>query len=132
VLPTVINQFVPVGIKGLLIAGFIAAVMSTFDSTVNAGAAYWVKDIYQAYINPKANEKKLILHSRTASLVIVVLGLSFSFFISNINQIWGWITMGIGAGIFIPLVLRWYWWRFNGYGFAFGTFAGIIAAILVN
>jgi len=130
VLPTVINQFLPVGIKGLLIAGFIAAAMSTFDSTVNAGAAYWVKDIYQAFFNPQATGKQLMWHSRISSFVIIILGLLFSFTITNINEIWGWITMGIGAGIFIPLVLRWYWWRFNGYGFAFGTLFGIIAAIL--
>ncbi len=132
VLPTVINTYIPVGLKGMLIAGLIAAAMSTFDSTVNAGAAYWVKDIYQAYINPAADEKKLVLHSRVASLALVALGLAFSFTIRNINDIWGWITMGIGAGMFIPLVMRWYWWRFNGYGFAIGTAAGMISAVITR
>jgi len=130
VLPTVVNQLVPVGIKGLLVAGLMAAAMSTFDSTVNAGAAYWVKDIYQAYINPKASKKLLMIHSRWASIIIVLLGLFFTLFIKNINDIWGWITMSIGAGLLVPMMLRWYWWRMNGYGFAWGTVVGMVAAIL--
>ena len=132
VLPTVIKNYIPVGVKGFLIAGLMAAAMSTFDSTVNAGAAYWVKDLYQTYLRPNASEKDLILQSRLASLVIVLLALLFSLTISNINEIWGWITMGIGAGMFIPQVIRWYWWRLYGYGFAIGTAVGMIAAVLTK
>lgn len=132
VLPTVIKYYIPTGVKGFLIAGLMAAAMSTFDSTVNAGAAYWVKDLYQAYLRPDASEKDLMLQSRVASLVIVLLALLFSLTISNINEIWGWITMGIGAGMFIPQVIRWYWWRFNGYGFAVGTTVGMMAAVLTK
>ena len=132
VLPVVIKNYIPVGLKGFLIAGLMAAAMSTFDSTVNAGAAYWVKDLYQAYINPIANEKELIFQSRVSSIVIVSLALLFSLTIQNINEIWGWITMGIGAGMFIPQVIRWYWWRFNGYGYAFGTVLGMTSAILTK
>ncbi|MCG8307935.1 MAG: hypothetical protein MI975_11135 [Cytophagales bacterium] len=132
VLPIVINNFLPVGIKGILIAAFIAAAMSTFDSTVNSGAAFWVKDIYQAYINPGASEKTLIKHSRVSSILVVVLGLLLSFTVSNINEIWGWVSMGVSAGLLIPQVFRWYWHRFNGYGYAIGTFTGILAAILTK
>ena len=130
VLPVVINQLVPIGIKGLLVAGLMAAAMSTFDSTVNAGAAYWVKDIYQTYINPKASERQLLLHGRWSSIIIVLLGLLFTLAIRNINEIWGWITSSLGAGLLIPTLARWYWWRMNGYGFAAGTVAGMVAAVL--
>ena len=132
VLPTVIKHYIPTGVKGLLMAGLMAAAMSTFDSTVNAGAAYWVKDLYQTYLRPNATEKDLMFQGRVASLVIVALALLFSLTIKNINEIWGWITMGIGAGMFIPQVIRWYWWRFNGYGFAIGTAFGMIAAVLTK
>jgi Na+/proline symporter len=130
VLPVVINQLVPIGIKGILIAGLMAAAMSTFDSTVNAGAAYWVKDIYQTYINPEASEKQLMQHSRWSSVIIVILGLGFMLAISNINEIWGWITSSLGAGLLIPTLMRWYWWRMNGMGFALGTVFGMVAAVL--
>ena len=132
VLPTVIKNYIPAGVRGLLIAGLMAAAMSTFDSTVNAGAAYWVKDLYQTYLNPRASEKDLMIQARLASVGIVILALLFSLTISNINEIWGWITMGIGAGMFIPQVIRWYWWRFNGYGFAIGTAVGMTAAVLTK
>jgi solute:Na+ symporter, SSS family len=130
VLPVVVSKMAPMGMKGLLVAGLMAAAMSTFSPTVNAGAAYWVKDIYQAFINPKATEKQLMRHSHWASIVIVILGLLFSMAIKNINEIWGWITMSIGAGMIVPTLVRWYWWRMNGYGFAIGTVAGMIAAVI--
>ncbi len=130
VLPTVIEAYIPMGIKGLLVACFIAAAMSTFDSIINSSAAYWVRDIYQAYINREANNQQLIFQSRIASVAVVLLGLLFSLPVANINQIWGWITLGFGSGLFIPLLLRWYWWRFNGYGFAVGLLAGMAAAII--
>ncbi|MBN2356049.1 sodium:solute symporter [candidate division KSB1 bacterium] len=129
VLPIVINELVPMGIKGLLVAGLMSAAMSTFDSTVNAGAAYWVKDIYQAYLKPKADPRQLIRQSRGASIIIVLIGLLFALFIKNINEIWGWITMSIGAGMLIPMLARWYWWRMNGYGFAWGIVAGMVSAV---
>ena len=130
VLPMVIYHLVPIGIKGLLVAGLMAAAMSTFDSMVNAGASYWVKDIYQAFINPRADERRLLLHSRWASIIMVVTGLLFTFNISNINDIWGWLTMGIGSGLIIPLLIRWYWWRLNGYGFTAGVAGGMIMAFI--
>lgn len=130
VLPIVINKLVPIGVKGLLVAGLMAAAMSTFDSTVNAGAAYWVKDIYQAYINPNATPKQLMLHSRWSSVILVLLGLLFTLTIRNINEIWGWITSSLGAGLLLPLLARWYWWRMNGYGFAAGMVVGMVAAVV--
>jgi len=128
VLPAVVETL-PIGIKGFLIAGLMAAGMSTFDSTVNAGAAYWVKDIYQLYINPQASKKKLMAHSYMASIFIVLAGLGLMFVFKNINDIWGWITMSIGSGLLLPMLLRWYWSRMNGWGFAIGTLSGMISAI---
>ncbi len=130
VIPVVVRDLTHTGVRGLMVAGLMAAAMSTFDSTVNACAAYWVKDIYHAFINPKASQRTLMLHGRLSSVVIVVIGLLFSVAVTNINQIWGWITMSIGAGMLMPTLLRWYWWRMNGYGFAIGTLAGMAAAIV--
>jgi len=130
VLPTVIFNTLPFGLKGLLIAGLMAAAMSTFSSLINSGASYWVKDIYQEFINPDASEKRLVFHSRLASLSIVLLGLFLASGIKSINEIWGWLTMGLGAGMIVPLLIRWYWWRMNGYGFTFGTIFGMGTAII--
>lgn len=131
-LPTVIAHYAPVGMRGLLVACFMAAAMSTFVAVINASAAYWVKDIYQTHLNPRADERKLVWQSRAASVIVVALGLLFSFPVVHINDIWGWITMAFGSGLFVPLLLRWYWWRYNGYGFAWGTAAGMVAAVLTH
>ena len=132
VLPVVLGTMLPAGIRGVVIAGLIAAAMSTFDSTLNAGAAYLVKDIYQSYVNPGADGKQLMSMSRWATVALCVAGILLAAVVPNINQIWGLITMGIGAGMFVPAFLRWYWPRFNGFGFAAGTAGGIIAALITN
>ncbi len=132
VLPVVLGHYLPAGFRGLVIAGLIAAAMSTFDSTLNAGAAYVVRDLYQGYLRPQASERQLVRVSRLATIVLCVLGIGFAAIVPNINQIWGLITMGIGAGMFVPLFLRWLWPRFNGYGFALGTGGGMLAALIVD
>lgn len=128
--PIVLNNLFPVGLKGLALAGVLAAGMSTFDSIVNSAASYWVKDIYQNFINKNATEKMLVFQSRLISVVIVILGLFISFNVSSINEIWSWLTMGLGSGLIIPLIVRWYWWRLNGYGYSAGVFCGMAAAII--
>ncbi|NLP09794.1 sodium:solute symporter [bacterium] len=128
VLPMVVDTL-PTGIKGFLVAGFMAAAMSTFVSTVNAGAAYWVKDIYLVLIKPNASGKKAMMQSYLASAVVVMMGLALMLVIKNINDIWGWITMSISAGMVIPFMIRWYWWRLNGYGYTIGLATGTLAAI---
>ncbi|MBW2526651.1 MAG: sodium:solute symporter, partial [Deltaproteobacteria bacterium] len=132
VLPVVLGQFLPTGVRGMVIAGLIAAAMSTFDSTLNAGASYIVKDIYQSYMKPAASAKDLMRASRWATVGLCVAGVGLAAIVPNINVIWQLVTMGIGAGLFVPLFLRWYWPRFNGYGFAAGTGAGIIGALVFN
>ncbi|MFH1214673.1 MAG: sodium:solute symporter [Candidatus Neomarinimicrobiota bacterium] len=130
VLPIVIHKMIPTGLKGLMVAGMMAAAMSTFSATINAGATYWIKDIYQTYINPSATEKKLVWYSKLASIIIVIIGILFAFTIRNINEIWGWITMSIGSGLLIPFLARWYWWRLNGWGFSGAVVIGMAAAIV--
>ena len=129
VLPTVLLELFPVGLKGLMVAGLIAAAMSTFDSVVNAGAAYWVRDLYQRFLRPDASERSLVAHGRGASVAIVVLGTAFTFLFTSLNDLWGWLTLGLGVGLIVPQFLRWYWWRFNGYGYAGGTAVGMVLAV---
>jgi Na+/proline symporter len=130
VLLVVVGHMIPTGMKGLVVAALMAAAMSTYDSTVNAGAAYWVRDIYQAYLNPRATEKQLVWQGRWVTVVIAGTGLVFGLTIKNINDIWGWITMGIGIGMLIPMVVRWYWWRMNGAGFGMGAGVGMLSAFV--
>lgn len=132
VLPAVIGTILPTGVQGLVIAGLVAAALSTFDSTLNAGASYLVIDIYKPYINPEASMKQLVAASKMATLGIAVVGVLLASVIPNINTIWEFITMALGAGMFVPLFLRWYWPRYNGWGFAGGTAAGIVSSLVIR
>ena len=69
-------------------------------------------------------------HSRLSSVLIVVLGISFTLFLKDINEVWGWLTMSIGAALYMPLFFRWYFFRFNGYSYGLGTLVGCVTALI--
>ncbi|MEZ5426970.1 MAG: sodium:solute symporter family protein [Pyrinomonadaceae bacterium] len=131
VLPYVINNFLPAGLVGVLLAGLISAFMSTFSATVNAGAAYLVNDIYKPYLNPKAGEKTLIRASYIASILVLAVGITVGSMLKSINEITQWIVSGLYGGYAAANVLKWYWWRLNGYGYFWGMLTGIICAVLL-
>jgi len=131
VLPYVINNFIPTGLLGLLLAGLLAAFMSTFDSTVNAGAAYITNDIYKTYINPNASDKQYVRVGYVASILIVVVGIIFGFMAKSIGSVTMWIVAGLYGGYAAPNILKWYWWRLNGYGYFWGMIIGIITAMIL-
>jgi Na+/proline symporter len=129
-LPKVINFHVPVGIKGLLLAGLLAAFMSTFSAFVNAGPAYMVNDIYKKYFKPVATNKHYIIASQIASFLVVGLGVFMGFFADSINSLTLWITSALFGGYVAANFLKWIWWRFNGWGYFWGMLSGLIVASL--
>lgn len=131
ILPQVLSTFIPVGLLGFLMAGLFAAFMSNFAATVNAAPAYIVNDIYKRYINPHASEKKYVKISYITSLLVVIVGISVGFVVESINDVVLWITAALWGGYTAPNVLKWYWWRFNGYGYFWGMMSGILAAVIL-
>ena len=129
-LPKVINFHVPVGVKGLLLAGLLAAFMSTFSAFVNAGPAYIVNDIYKKYFKPNASSKHYLKASHVASFSVVALGVFMGFFADSINSLTLWITSALFGGYVASNFLKWIWWRFNGWGYFWGMFSGLIIASL--
>lgn len=127
VLPKVLKGIsLPIGLKGIILAGFFAAFMSTFDSTVNVAASYLVEDFYKRFLRPSAERREVIYAGYAASVLVVVIGIVIGMGQKTIAGIWGWIMMAYGAVALIPNVLRWYWWRFNGWGYTYGTLGGIV------
>ncbi|MCD7978249.1 MAG: Na+:solute symporter [Tannerellaceae bacterium] len=131
ILPRAIGEFVPVGLAGLLLAGLLAAFMSTFASTVNAAPAYLVNDVYLKYINPAAPAKTQIRASYLISVLVVVISTIIGFFVENINSVLQWIVSALYGGYIAANLLKWHWWRFNGYGYFWGMLVGILAAMIV-
>ena len=130
VMPLVLLKFLPAGLRGIVIAGLLAAFMSTFSSTVNSGASFIVRDLWQPYLRPNAGEKQSVRFSYIATILLVLIGLGIGTQATSIAQIWSWMMMALGAGVVVPNVLRWYWWRMNGWGYAFGTLGGILLSLV--
>jgi len=132
ILPVVIqSSIIPVGLTGLLLAGLLAAFMSTFAATVNAGPAYIVNDIYKRFINPTASNKLQIRMSYATSILVVAVGIVFGFLTESITNVTLWIVGGLYGGYVAANLLKWHWWRFNGFGFFYGMIIGTLGALIV-
>jgi SSS family solute:Na+ symporter len=131
VLPYALARFVPAGLLGFLIAGLLAAYMSNFAATVNAAPPYFVNDIYKRFINPDASPRTYVRLSYLSSFVVVVLGVAIGWYVASVNSVVLWIVSGLWGGYTASNVLKWYWWRFNGYGYFWGMVAGITSSLTV-
>ncbi|MDB5021576.1 MAG: sodium:solute symporter [Pedobacter sp.] len=131
ILPATINNFLPVGVLGLVLTGLLGAFMGTFSGTLNAAQAYIVNDIYLKYINPTASTKKIISMNYIVGILVVIIGIALGFFARNVNDILQWIVGGLYGGYVAANCLKWFWWRFNANGFFWGMAVGIVAALVM-
>lgn len=129
ILPAVLLNMIPAGLKGVIIVAMFAALMSTQTGMVNGASAYFVKDIYQAFLRRSASTRELLIASYSIVLFIVITGFYLGVAATSINDLWGWIIMSLMAGQLAPGVLRLYWWRCNAWGSVGGSVLGAIGAI---
>jgi len=131
VLPAVVAQYLPVGCKGLILAGLIAAFMSTFVSTVNSGVAYIVNDIYRRYVRSDAPARHYVRWGYVWSIVVIAAGIGFGYTTLNVHSVTKWVANALVPAFVVPNVLKWHWWRFNGHGFWAGMAAGTASALVI-
>ncbi len=129
ILPEVLQRYVPVGAKGLIVAGLLAAFMSTFVSTVNSGSAYVVNDIYKRYLDPQVSSKRMVRLGYVVSVLVILAGIGFGYVAPSVHGATKWIVSALVPAFVAPNVIKWHWWRFNGYGFFAGMVAGTAAAV---
>lgn len=129
ILPAVLAHKIPSGIKGLVLIAMLAAMMSTHTGFVNSAGAFFVKDIYQNFLRPKADNRELMIASYLSTFAIVALAFLFGISAANINSLFGWLIMGLISGQLAPMILRLYWWRCNAWGVIVGTLVGNAGAI---
>lgn len=129
ILPSAIGEFVPVGFLGLLLAGLLAAFMSTFAGTLNATQAYVVNDIYLKYINPSSPNTTIKFINYAVGITMVLISIILGFFAKDVNDLLQWIVSGLYGSYVAANLLKWYWWRFNGHGFFWGMVGGLIPAL---
>lgn len=108
------RDFLPVGLKGLLVAAFFAAYMSTIATQLNWGTSYIVNDFYKRFIVKGKQETYYVLSSRIVTIILMFVSLIVTLFINKISGAWAFI-IECGAGVGLVLILRWFWWRINAW-----------------
>ena len=123
----VMVDFLPPSLRGLMIAAFAAAYMSTIATQLNWGASYVVNDFYKRFINTEATERQYVVVSQWATVLLTIGSAIVSYFMDSISGAWQ-LLISIGAGTGLVLLLRWYWWRIN----AWSEIAAMLAALAVS
>ena len=123
----VMIDYLPSSLRGLMVAAFAAAFMSTIATQLNWGASYLVNDCYRRFVRRDASESHYVLASRLATALLTVISAAVAFRIESIGGAWR-VLIITGAGTGAVLLLRWYWWRIN----AWSEVAAMITAFVVS
>jgi len=123
----VLRDFLPPALRGLMVAAFLAAFMSTVGTQLNWGTSYFINDFYRRFVVRKGSEKHYVMLSKLFIVLLVILSGYTAAHISSIQSAWQ-LLLGMGAGTGGVLMLRWYWWRVN----AWSEISAMIAAFVVS
>jgi SSS family solute:Na+ symporter len=112
--PLMIVEMMPAGLRGLMVATFLAAFMSTMDTHLCWGASYLVNDVYRRFVRRNATERHYVLASRLAVVVLVLVAAVAGWEMESIRRAWIYV-IELTAGVALVWLLRWYWWRVNAW-----------------
>ena len=104
----------PVALRGLMMAGFLAAYMSTIGTQLNLGASYLTNDLYRRFVNRTASDAHYVVISRWMTVVAMVLAAILTLFMTSVGEAWKYM-LTLTAGVGLVMILRWYWWRINAW-----------------
>ncbi len=119
--------YLPASMRGLMLAGFVAAFMSTVSTNLNWGASYLVNDVYRRFLRPEATEADLVRMSRQITIALALTAAGVTFFVESVAGAWK-LLLATGAGTGGVLLLRWFWWRVN----AWSEVAAMAAAAVIS
>jgi SSS family solute:Na+ symporter len=127
----VMVDVLPSPIKGLLLATFAAAYMSTIGTHLNWGASYLVNDVYLRFIKPDASRRAQVIASRIATVTLMLLSLVVMANLKSVEQGWK-LLIALGAGTGLVFILRWYWWRVNAWSEISAMAASFVTSIVLH
>jgi len=119
------KDFLPSGLKGLLVATFFAAYMSTIATHLNWGSSYLVHDLFRRFSSRQRDERYYVRMSRIITMVLMLTSLMLTLVIDSISGAWQFI-IECGAGLGLVLLLRWYWWRVNAWSEIVATITPVV------
>jgi Na+/proline symporter len=123
----VMIAYLPSSLRGLMIAAFAAAYMSTIATQLNWGASYLVNDFYRRFVKPHASDRHYVTVSQLCTVLLTIISAVVTFYMASISGAWKLLIV-TGAGTGSALLLRWYWWRLN----AWSEVSAMISAFVVS
>jgi SSS family solute:Na+ symporter len=127
----VMIDHLPASLRGLMVAAFAAAFMSTIGTQLNWGASYLVNDFYRRFLRPNELERRYVKVSQAATVLLTVVSAVVTFYMDSITGAWQ-LLIGIGAGTGTVLILRWYWWRINAWSEVSAMSAAFVVSMTVR
>jgi len=121
----------PASLRGLMIAAFAAAYMSTIGTELNWGASYLVNDLYRRFLARGRSERHYVTVSQLATMILMVLSATVSFFMESIADAWKFM-IALGAGTGLVYLLRWFWWRINAWSEVSAMIAAFVTSLTVR
>jgi Na+/proline symporter len=119
--------FLPHGVLGLMVAGLLAAYVSTISTHLNWGTSYLVHDLYRRFIRNDAGERHYVMMGRIVTALLMVLAAGMTFLLESARASFE-LLLSIGAGSGLLYLLRWYWWRIN----AWSEIAAMVVSFVVS
>jgi Na+/proline symporter len=124
-------QVFPVALRGVMIAAFSAAYMSTISTQLNWGASYLVNDFYRRFVVKDRNEKHYVAASQWATVLIMLISVVVTYYQDSIANAWKFL-IAIGAGTGSVFILRWFWWRINAWSEVFAMGASFVVSLVLQ
>ena len=127
----VMIDYLPSSLRGLMVAAFAAAYMSTIATQLNWGASYLVNDFYRRFLRRDAPEGHYVLASRFATVLLTVISAVVTLYMDSIAGAWK-LLLATGAGTGTVLLLRWYWWRINAWSEISAMLSAFVVSVLLQ
>jgi Na+/proline symporter len=124
-------QVFPVALRGVMIAAFAAAYMSTVGTQLNWGASYLVNDFYRRFLVKDGNEKHYVRVSQIATILIMLASCVVTYYQDSIAGAWKFL-IALGAGTGTVFILRWFWWRINAWSEVSAMAASFVVSLLLT
>jgi len=121
----------PPSLRGLMVAAFAAAYMSTIATQLNWGASYLVNDFYRRFLKPAATQRHYVTASQLATILLTVISAVVTFYLDSIAEAWKWLVV-TGAGTGSVLLLRWYWWRINAWSEVSAMASALVVSVVLK
>ncbi|HUP49641.1 MAG TPA: sodium:solute symporter family protein [Thermoanaerobaculia bacterium] len=124
----VMVDLLPAGLRGFMVASFIAAYTSTIATQMNWGSSFLINDLYRRFMRREAPERHYVFAARVATALILVLSLIVTAFMNQVHHAWQFLLM-LGAGAGLVYILRWYWWRVNAWSEVSAMGAALVTSL---